>query len=173
MPSRISPARRPGPSPGAAGHRQRNLQIPIIILGTFTSRTHHYFWRTAPGNDRQRCRNVREFQLRQFLVFSIIQRLSRKTKDNVQAAIASLEFLPNPNAAALRRIIDPAKRDHSGPIFCSRRRKKCVSTTPEQCDDPLKRATDRLGALKQENRMLKRLLRRFNRDVVKASIHRE
>ena len=92
--------------------------------------------------------------------------VSQKTKDNVQAAIASLEFLPNPNAAALRRNHRPKeKRPQRTTSLAASRNASAPHLSNAR---PAQRATDRLGALKQENRMLRRLLRRFNRDVVKC-----
>jgi hypothetical protein len=93
--------------------------------------------------------------------------VSQKTKDNVQSAIASLEFLPNPNAAALRRNHRPKEKRPQRTISVLAAARN--ASAPHRSNArPSQRATDRLGALKQENRMLKRLLRRFNRDVVKC-----
>jgi hypothetical protein len=93
--------------------------------------------------------------------------VSQKTKDKVQAAIANLQFLPNLNAAALRRNHRPKEKRVQQTISAPAAARS--ASAPHLSDEGrVQRATDRLGALRQENLMLKRLLRRFNRDVVKC-----
>jgi DNA-binding transcriptional MocR family regulator len=160
----MSPARRPE-------HRQasaRILEIHISMNGSFTSRTSHFF------QEGKMAATVRDVATYSGVSIATVSRVlnnpmivSQKTKDKVQAAIESLQFMPNPNAAALRRNYRP--KEKRSPRTSSALAAARNAPAPHLSNArPVQRASDRLGALRQENRMLKRLLRRFNRDVVKC-----
>jgi DNA-binding LacI/PurR family transcriptional regulator len=92
--------------------------------------------------------------------------VTQETRGKVHAAIATLQYLPNLNAAALRRNHIPKEKMVQQTISPSAAARNASAPHLSEVRNAQK-ATNRLGALKQENQILKRLLRRFSRDVIK------